>query len=449
VNHAKLKKFVEKGLAKILKHQHDNGGFGLWIGSPVEQHYTAFGLWGLAVAKATGQPVDDEAMGKGARWLAQSLKQNPNEGRYYMGAAASQAFALYVLADLHARKIGPGPDAALLTKLLDKRQALPRYGRAFLARALFHADRKDEARKVLEELAGEVPTGTGPTTIGEPNESELWWYWSSTPRTTAIVLGAFLEIAPTHPVVDRLAEGLLATRQGGRWENTQENLYSLLALAELSRARAAAADAKVTIAVGGKEHFSGTLTGSEVRRLRLPLETLGAGPFVLETEGSPVFYTARIHATRAMDPSAADAGIRVKREYLDAESGKPITQAKLGQVVKVRLTMTTPESRAHVAVVDRLPAGFEPILDRFQQRHEDEPSRWWWMRSETEWQNRQLRDDRVELFTDLLMKGDSKHEYLARAMSEGAFENGGPTAEMMYKPTVHGRGQGAHIVVAP
>jgi hypothetical protein len=459
VNQGKLKKFVNAGIAKILKHQHDNGGFGLWIGAPVEQHYTAFGLWGLAVAKATGQPVDDAALESGARWLSQSLAQDPqdsNTGAHDMGAAASRAFALYVLADLHARNIGPGADAAMLARLMDRRQTLPRYGRAFLARALFHAGKREDARNVLDELAAETKSGQGPLTVSETDEADLWWYWSSTPRTTAIVLGAFLEIAPSHPIVDRLAEGLLATRQGGRWENTQENLYSLLALAELSRARAAAADAKVTVTVGGKTQFSGTLKGSqgsEIRRIRLPLGTLGTidsvgkGPFVLETDGTPVFYTARIHVTRALDPAATDAGITVKRDYLDAETGKPIAEAKLGQVVKVRLTIATPESRAHVAVVDHLPAGFEPVLDRFQQRPDEEVEHWWWMRSTTEWQNRELRDDRIELFTDLLVKGESQHEYLARAMSEGTFQNGGATAEMMYRPTIHGRGQAGHVVV--
>jgi uncharacterized protein YfaS (alpha-2-macroglobulin family) len=448
VNQGKLKSFIHAGIAKILKHQHDNGGFGLWIGSSVEQHYTAFGLWGLGVAKATGQDVDEAAMTLGAKWLAHSLTQAPNEGHYDMGAAASRAFALYVLADLHARKIGPGADVAMLSNLMDKRQTLPRYGRAFLARALYHADRREDARKVIDELAAEVKTGSGPLTIAETNENDLWWYWSSTARTTAIVLSAFLEITPKHPLVDRLAEGLLSTRQAGRWENTQENLYSLLALAELSRLRAATADAKVTVNAGGKEQFSGTLKGSELHRIRLPLDKLGKEPLVLETQGSPVFYTARIHATRAMDPAATEAGIVVKREYLDAESGKPIDQAKLGQVIKVRLTLSSPEARAHVAVVDRLPAGFEPVLDRFQQKPDDEIPHWWWMRSTTEWQNRQMHDDRVELFTDLLIKGESKYDYLARAMSEGTFDNGGASAEMMYKPTVHGRGQGGHIVVA-
>jgi alpha-2-macroglobulin len=448
VNQSKLQGFIKTGLAKILKHQHDNGGFGLWIGAPVEQHYTAFGLWGLAVAKAHGQTVDEAALTLGAQWLAQSLVKNPNEGHYGMGADASRAFALYVLADLHAHNLGPGADPAMLSNLMDKRQTLPRYGRAFLARALAQSNRGEEARKLIDELAAEIKAGSGPVTVTEPNEADLWWYWSSTARTTAIVLGAFIEIAPTHPLVDRLAEGLLGTRSEGRWENTQENLYSLLALAQLAHMRAAAADAQVKISVGGKPQFAGSLKGAEVRRIRVTLDKLTAGPLLLENQGSPVFYTARIHSTRALDPAALDAGIVVKREYLDADSGKPITQAKLGQVVKVRLTVNTPEARAHVAVVDRLPAGFEPVLDRFTQKPEDGRIHWWWMRSETDWQNRQLRDDRVELFTDLLIKGQSQHEYLARAMSEGSFDNGGASAEMMYRPSVHGRSQGNHVVVA-
>ncbi len=448
VNQSKLQGFIKAGLAKIMKHQHDNGGFGLWIGAPVEQHYTAFGLWGLSVAKTHGQAVDDPALELGARWLAQSLAKNGDEGHYSMGADASRAFALSVLAELHAGQVGPGADANMLSSLMDKRQSLPRYGRAFLASALHRSKRGEEARKVLDELAAEIGAGTGPVTVAEPHEGNLWWYWSSTPRTTAIVLGAFLEIAPSHPLVDRLAEGLLGTRNQGRWENTQENLYSLLALAQLARMRAAVANAQVKIAVGGKQEFAGTLKGAEVRRIRVALDQMGKGPLLLENQGSPITYTARIHSTRALDPTPVEAGIVVKREYVDAESGAALTQAKLGQVIKVRLTLNSPEPRAHVAVIDPLPAGLEPVLDRFQQKAEEETVRWWWMRSSTDWQSRQLRDDRVELFTDLLVKGETKHEYLARAMSEGSFDNGGASASMMYKPTVHGRSQGSRVVVA-
>jgi len=46
----------------------------LWIGAPTEEHYTAFGLWGLAVARRSGWEVDKAALDNGAHWLHNSLR---------------------------------------------------------------------------------------------------------------------------------------------------------------------------------------------------------------------------------------------------------------------------------------------------------------------------------------------------------------------------------------
>ncbi len=450
VNQAKLKRFVTTGIGKILRHQHEDGGFGLWIGAPTEEHYTAFGLWGLAVARRSGWNVDQAALDNGARWLRSSLARSKNQdGYHYMGVAGAQAFALYVLAELAGDKIGPGADAALLSKLVAERSKLPRYGRAFLARALARMDRKDEAKKVLDEILSEAGAGNGPLTIGESHDNDLSWYWSSDTRTSAIVLGALIEVDPKHPAVQRLSEGLLAARNQGRWENTQENLYSLVALADLARARASSGGARITVTAGGKSLYAGVLKGTEVRRLAVPADGLGAGNLVIESDGVPVYYLARLHSVRALDPAARQAGLTVGREYLDGENGRPLTQAKVGQLVKVRLTIQSPSSRSHVAVVDRLPAGLEPVLTRFKAADEEDDGegsiRWWWMASRTRWQNQQLHDDRVELFADVLVAGETTHEYLTRAMSAGSFIAPGTLAEMMYKPTVNGRSAGGTL----
>ena len=452
VNQAKLKRFVTTGIAKILRHQHEDGGFGLWIGAPTEEHYTAFGLWGLAVARRSGWAVEQTALENGARWLRNSLAHSKNQdGYHYMGVAGAQAFALYVLAELAGDKLGPGPDAALLSKLVGERSKLPRYGRAFLARALARMHRKDEAKKVLDEILAEAGAGTGPLVIGEGHDTDLSWYWSSDTRTSAIVLGALIESDAKNPAVERLADGLLAARNQGRWENTQENLYSLVALADLARARASSGGAKITVTAGGQPLYAGALKGAEVKRLAIASDGLGAGNLVVESDGVPVYYMARLHSVRALDPAARQAGMTVVREYLDGESGRPLTQAKVGQLVKVRLKIQSATSRAHVAVVDRLPAGLEPLLTRFKAKNEEEGDEetvhWWWMASETRWQDQQLHDDRVELFADVLVAGETTHEYLARAMSAGNFTVPGTLAEMMYKPTVNGRSAGGKFQV--
>jgi hypothetical protein len=188
-----------------------------------------------------------------------------------------------------------------------------------------------------------------------------------------------------------------------------------------------------------------------VRRLAVPNDGQGAGSLVIETDGAPVYYLARLHSVRVLDPTARQAGMTVVREYLDGESERRLSQAKVGQLVKVRLKIQSQSSRSHVAVVDRLPAGLEPVLDRFKPKDQEEDDEgrihWWWMAQETRWQNQQLHDDRVELFADVLVAGETTHEYLTRAMSAGSFTAPGTLAEMMYKPTVNGRSAGDTLQV--
>jgi uncharacterized protein YfaS (alpha-2-macroglobulin family) len=104
-----------------------------------------------------------------------------------------------------------------------------------------------------------------------------------------------------------------------------------------------------------------------------------------------------------------------------------------------------------VAVVDRLPAGFEPVLTRFKTSYGGDDGRarggFWWWRDETAWQNLELRDDRALLFADLLVAGESRQEYLARATTVGAFTAPPSTAEAMYQPEIAGRSAAGKVVV--
>jgi uncharacterized protein YfaS (alpha-2-macroglobulin family) len=77
------------------------------------------------------------------------------------------------------------------------------------------------------------------------------------------------------------------------------------------------------------------------------------------------------------------------------------------------------------------------------------PRSLWWQPSETAWQREELRDDRAELFADVLVPGDSRREYLVRAVAAGTFSAPPATAEAMYRPQVRGRTDAATLVVLP
>jgi hypothetical protein len=448
VEAGRAKTFVEAGIAKIGRHQHDDGGFGLWIGSPPDAHYTAYALWGLLLAREGGFRVDERVLTSGAAYLKRYVDANPEAGQNAAQIAAEEgdrAFAHYVLAALG--KAEPGS----LAQLFEHRGELPIYGKAFLARGLLATGRADLARALAAELVAAIP-GAGQVALVRERERGLSYYWSSDVRTTALVLSALLDVAPGEPSVRRLEEALLASRVEGRWSSTQENVYTLVALAGLAKSRAAGGDVTVLVGVGDRAPERRLVHAGAVERLRVPLESLAPGAKITIDAGArELFYAARVHVERPLDGAAADHGLGVSREYLDPTTDAPVGKIRLGQTVKVRITVRSPERRAHVAVVDRLPAGFEPVLTRFRASYAgDEAPSWrgfWWWCHETAWQNLELHDDRAVLFADVLMSGRSHEEYLVRATTVGAFAAPPVTAEAMYEPAVAGRSVAGKVVV--
>ncbi len=95
--------------------------------------------------------------------------------------------------------------------------------------------------------------------------------------------------------------------------------------------------------------------------------------------------------------------------------------------MRVRVTMVADARRTHVALIDPLPAGLEPVnpalaVSQTTPPEESEvasPYRWYWSWHWFEHQN--LRDDRAEAFTSYLPGGTYEYTYVARATTPGDF----------------------------
>jgi uncharacterized protein YfaS (alpha-2-macroglobulin family) len=125
---------------------------------------------------------------------------------------------------------------------------------------------------------------------------------------------------------------------------------------------------------------------------------------------------------------------------------------KAGARVRVRLTLVAPARRYHVALIDPLPAGLEPlnpalaVTGSIPQDPKQQTSRyWWWTRTWYEHQN--LRDERVEAFASLLWEGVHTYTYVARATNYGAFIAPPARAEEMYMPETFGRSGVDRVIV--
>jgi hypothetical protein len=137
-------------------------------------------------------------------------------------------------------------------------------------------------------------------------------------------------------------------------------------------------------------------------------------------------------------------GLTVTRILLDAETGQLVTTPKLGQLLKIQLTLETPRVRRQIAVQDFLPAGLEPIDTalRTSGSHGDDQVAGYWS-------HRELHDERVTFFANYLSAGKHEASFLARATRAGTFVRPAPRAEAMYDPDVFGVGAIETVRVEP
>ena len=291
-------------------------------------------------------------------------------------------------------------------------------------------------------------------------------------RADGVILEALIKAEPRSDLIPKVVRGLLAHRTRGRWENTQENVFILLALDRYFNTFEKVTPNFVARAwlgerFAGEQHFKGRST--ERQQVQVPMRYLtqqeGAQNLLISKDGPGRLYyrIGMNYAPSDLNLKPADYGFTVERSYEAVDDPKDVSRdadggwhIKAGARVRVRLTMVATARRYHVALVDPLPAGFEALnpslattgnipRDEKQTGVTEFGSRsygygWWWWRPEW-WEHQNLRDERAEAFTSLLWEGVYKYSYVARATTPGMFVVPPAKAEEMYHPETFGRGK--------
>ncbi len=290
-------------------------------------------------------------------------------------------------------------------------------------------------------------------------------------RTDAILLDALIADDPESDLIPKLVNGLLAHREKGRWRNTQENVFVLLALDRyFNTFEKQTPEFVARIWLGETYAGAHTYVGrtTERKETQIPMSYLveeGEGEtqdLIIEKEGpGRLYYRLGLkYAPTDLELDPLEMGFVVQRKYEAVDDPEDVWQddagtwhIKAGARVRVRLTMVADNRRYHVALVDPLPAGLEivnPALAVSGNVPEDpnsEGSRfgWWWWGT---WYNHQnMRDERVEAFTNLLWDGVYEYTYVARATTPGTFVVPPAKAEEMYSPEVFGRSGSDRVIV--
>ena len=183
--------------------------------------------------------------------------------------------------------------------------------------------------------------------------------------------------------------------------------------------------------------------------------------FLKDGKGRLYYRVGMRYAPESLKLEPADYGFVVERRYEGVDSASDVTHAadgswhvKAGARVRVRLTMVNENRRYHVALVDPLPAGLEPMnpalavtgpIPADPKEQQARGQYWWWVGPWYEHQN--MRDERVEAFASLLWEGVHEYTYVARATTPGNFVVPPTKAEEMYMPETFGRAGTDRVIV--
>ncbi|MCG2769255.1 MAG: alpha-2-macroglobulin, partial [Anaerolineae bacterium] len=182
--------------------------------------------------------------------------------------------------------------------------------------------------------------------------------------------------------------------------------------------------------------------------------TMGAG----QSGDGKLYYSMHLRYFLPSDQvRAVNRGIIVARDYtLLDDPERPVASARVGDVIKVRLTIIAPSDLHYLVVEDPLPAGCEAVdttlkttsvaVERPQVTRLDEKASswswgWWWFA------HAELRDEKVALFSTYLPRGTYEYAYLIRASVPGEFLLMPTTAYEMYFPETFGRSDGGRFIV--
>ncbi len=423
--------WIAGGIRRLWAMQTSSGGLSFWPGGWTPNAYgSVYAFHFLTLVRNDREFAPDERLyGFLHDYVRRVARADDGRGQASLYLRAYAIFTLSLAGD---------PAGAELIERFDH-LSMPRSGRYLLAAALAVAT-KDYDRVQLY-LARTPSEAWSPLNAEDPFHSPV--------RASAVELLALMHMQGDPGTMATLADGLVRALESGRRATTQEQAFTIAALARyLDEVTSASGGAAARVAWPGGES---TIEGMET--LRRVQRGPGALAGIANTGSVPIYLAAVSRGVPAQRPAGPVAeGISISRRFVDA-AGKAVPPGPLrqGQAMIVELEIGNARPLRHVVVADLLPAGVEVVNPRLEPgggavgtlpHAPIEPT------------HLELRDDRLLLFFDALPAGEGRsgggrHHfyYVVEPVTPGNFQHPAATVEAMYDPAVNGATAEGRVVV--
>ena len=442
----KLEEMVMAGVHRLLSMQTPSGGLSYWPGGTEPYAWgTAYATHLLLDAQKLGYPVPQDRLDEILKWIEEEtgrIERGERRHAWYDEGHGAEPYLHYVLA-----LAGKGQKARI-QRLVDQAPAR-RDGewqeRLYMLQAALWLAGDRRYEKDLRT----------PDVSPVSDERRNSWSFYSDRRRRGFMLSTFQDLFGNDPAGEPLAARVAeALRQPSGWYTTQELVWGVTGLGK--RVGAIARDFKPgrLVADGraveprpargrASDRTWALARASEYRSLSLHVDDRGAG-------GKLWLVVASEGVRERSDPRLGGDGLALTRTFrtLDGASFEPRSrETPLAGLLFVEIAVRnrTGERIQNVALVDRIPAGFEienPRLGRGNQAS--------WIDADHLWAPDYLdvRDDRIALFGSLEPNEVRKVVYAVRAVTAGRFTLPPVEAEAMYDPRIWAREAGGTVTVS-
>ncbi len=470
-----------QALSDAAGFQAPGGGMTYWVADdryadPYLSAYTALAFDWL---KADGYAVPATVEQKLHAYLQRFLKGDGVPDYYDLGMRSSvRAVILAALAVDHEVTLDD------LHRFEPAVKDMSLFGKAWFMQAALDLNGGDLASEDLKQILNHGNETGGKFEFSEALDDGYSRILSTPMRSNCAVLSALARYSKSQQtdagtigaVPFKLVRSITQIR-GGRdyWDNTQENIFCMQALADYAQAYEQVAPAMHLAVTAGTQSL-GQADFHSVQDAAVALvQPFAAGsgpvPVTLTQSGSGrYYYTLRLSYAPKSLPASINDGIGIHREYSVQRDGKwvlltsPMAVTR-GELVRVDLYVSVPAPREFVVVDDPVAGGLEPVdsnlatssvRDAKAGGYQAAGGAYWF--NFDDWRDfgvqfwdfyhQELRHDAARFYADYLPAGHYHLSYSAQAIASGVFAVQPPKVAEMYDPDVFGLDAAAVLKVS-
>jgi len=458
-----LEEAVEMGLAELYNNQKWDGGFSYWRTGKSNFYLTLHIVNTLHNLSLAGFEINQGILNKASSYIYNKVTKDKdiyNDNNSVILAV----YTLFRLPDFDKRNPLENRIINIAEDELFIKEQVSNTSLSYLAIILsegFDEELKNEIYDVLDNRIDIDARGA----FLESSKRIMWSYYETPIKNTSLYLKAQVADERENPIAEKVLRWILNNRsKDGAWGSTNNTLSAISALTDfLQWKRETESEFTLELAINGesvgdynfqpetildqfeKKVFLSDLKFNQINIVQFSKTNNNDLPNNFYYDMALKYY---LPADRI---PPRDEGFSITRNLYrldDKENKEPLTEAKVGDILRGHIQITVPADRNFVMIEDYIPAGMEIV--NLDLATEEKSLRL----QEKELEGRELRpdfkeihDDRVFLYEERLRPGVYEFDYYVRVLVKGKFTYLPAHVSEMYFPENFGRTDGRYFTI--